>query len=167
MAEYGEFILEIDAFTPQTLSMKRLQEYMGDLVNLFANESSVHFRRVEEGSAKPVVFVDPPAVMRVERRLLGIKTGGGSARAMKAFRDLNNKLGEDGAVAKLYSKQGEILYFPGRELETSPEIGPIREPGTLEVEVIGVAGRDETIQIYLREGERIHTTPAFAYNDGY
>jgi hypothetical protein len=157
MPEHGEYVFEIDVFTPLTLSMKRLHEYVGDLVNLFANEESVHFLRVEEGSASPTMFVDPSAVVRVERRLLAVKTGGASIRASRAFNALNNKLGEDNAVARLYSRQGDLLYFPGRELGTSPEIGPIRESGTLEGEVIGVAGRDETIQIYLREGERIHT----------
>jgi hypothetical protein len=157
VAEHGEYIFEIDVFTPLTLSMKRLNEYIGDLINLFANEDSVHFLRVEEGSASPTMFVDAPAVVRVERRILAVKTGGASVRAKRAFDGLNNKLAEDNAVARLYSRQGDLLYFPGRELGTSPEIGPIREPGTLEGEVIGVAGRDETIQIYLREGERIHT----------
>jgi hypothetical protein len=157
MAEIGEYIFKIDAFTPLTFPMKRLQEYIGDLVNLFANEGNVHFLRVDEGSAAPTILVDQPAILRVERRLLAVKTGSGSARAMRAFQTLNTKLGEDNAVASLYSDQGQLLYFPGRELGTSPQIGPIREPGTLEGEVIGIAGRDETIQIYLREGERIHT----------
>jgi hypothetical protein len=157
MAEHGEYIFEIDAFTPLTLPMKRLRDYMGDLVDLFGNEENVHFLRVEEGSAAPAMYVDPAAVVRVERRLLAVKTGSASVRATRAYRDLNTKLGEDNAIAKLYSRQGELLYFPGRELEASPQIGPIREAGSIEGEVIGVAGRDETIQIYLREGEKIHT----------
>jgi hypothetical protein len=76
---------------------------------------------------------------------------------MRAFAALNDKLAEDNGTANLLSSQGNILHFPGREVNTSPIIGPIREPGTIEGEVIGVGGRDETIQIYLREGERIHT----------
>lgn len=158
MAEHGEYRFEIDAFTPTTISMKRLYEYIGDLINLFGNEENVHFLRVDEGSAAPIVFVDPPpAIVRVERRLLAVKTQSASVRATKAFQALNNKLGEDNAIARLYSKQGELLYFPGRELSTSPEIGPVREPGSLEGEIIGIAGRDESVQIYLREGQRMLT----------
>jgi hypothetical protein len=158
MAERGEYKFEIDAFTPLTISMKRLHEYIGDLINLFGNEEHVHFLRVEEGSAAPIMFVDPPpAIVRVERRLLAVKTHSASVRATRAFQALNNKLGEDNAVARLYSKQDELLYFPGRELSTSPEIGPIKEHGTLEGEIIGIAGRDQTVQVYLRERERIHT----------
>jgi hypothetical protein len=157
MAEHGEYKFAIDVFTPLTISMKRLNEYVADLVNLFGNEESVHFLRVEESSAAPIVFVDTPAIIRVEKRILAVRTLSASVRATRAFRELNNKLGEDNAVARLTSREGELLYFPGRELTTSPEIGPIREPGSLEGEIIGVAGRDETVQIYLREGERIHT----------
>jgi hypothetical protein len=155
--EHGEYTFKIDVFTPLTLPMKRLHEYIGDLINLFGNEDQVHFLRVEEGSASPVVYVDPPAVVRVERRLLAVKTGNASHRAMRGYVGLNDKLVEDNGVANLHSQQGKILHFPGRERGAFPEIGPIREPGTLEGEVIGVAGRDETIQIYLREGERFHT----------
>lgn len=157
MAEHGVYIFEIDVFTPLTLPMKRLHEYIGDLINLFGNEDQVHFLRVEEGSASPTVYVDPAAVVRVERRLLAVKTGGATRRAMGGFAALNDKLLEDNGTADLRSRQGNILHFPGKEQGASPEIGPVREPGTLEGEVIGVAGRDETIQIYLREGEKMHT----------
>jgi hypothetical protein len=157
MAENGEYLFEIDVFTPLTLPMKRLNDYIADLVNLFGNEDSVHFLRVEEGSASPAVLVEPTAIVRVEKRLLAVKTGSASGRAMNAYRSLNDKLADDGAVARLYSRQGDLLIFPGRELAASPEIGPITEVGSIEGEVIGVAGRDETIQIYLREGEKILT----------
>ena len=157
MAEHGEYIFEIDVFTPLTLPMKRLHEYIGDLINLFGNEDQVHFLRVEEGSASPVFYVEPPAVVRVDRRLLAVKTGSASRRAMVSFSALNDKLLEDNGTATLRSRQNKLLHFPGREQGASPEIGPVREPGTIEGEVIGVAGRDETIQIYLREGEKMHT----------
>lgn len=157
MAENGEYLFEIDVFTPFTLPMKRLNDYIGDLVDLFGNEDSVHFMRVEPGSAAPAVVVDAPAIIRVEKRLLAVKTGSASGRAMTAYRNLNDKLADDGAIARLYSRQGDLLIFLGRQLAASPEIGPITEAGSIEGEVIGVAGRDETIQIYLREGEKILT----------
>lgn len=157
MAKLGEYKFEIDTFTPLTLPMKRLHEYVGDLVNLFGNEANVHFLRVDKGSACPVVLVDGPAIVKVERRLLAVKTGDASRRAMAAFASLNDKLLEDNATANVTSSQGKLLYFPGKEREASPEIGPIFEPGSIEGEVIGVAGRDETVQIYLREGERMYT----------
>jgi hypothetical protein len=76
---------------------------------------------------------------------------------MAGFTGLNDKLLEDNGIGNLCSHEAKLLYFPGREQGASPEIGPVKEPGTIEGEVIGVAGRDETIQIYLREGERMHT----------
>jgi hypothetical protein len=157
MAKLGEYTFQIDVFTPLTLPMKRLHEYIGDLINLFGNEGHVHFLRVDEGSASPVIYVDPTAVVPVERRLLAVRTGSGSIRATRSFAAINDKLLEDNATGNLHSRQGQLLYFPGREQGASPEIGPITEPGTLEGEVFGVAGRDETIQIYLRQGEKIHT----------
>src|SRR3989304_9190927 len=112
MAEHGEYIFEIDVFTPLTLPMKRLHEYIGDLINLFGNEDQVRFLRVEEGSASPVFYVEPPAVVRVDRRLLAVKTGSASRRAMVSFSALNDKLLEDNGTATLRSRQNKLLHFP-------------------------------------------------------
>jgi len=156
MAELGEYKFAIDAFTPLTISMKRLQQYLADLVNLFGNEEHVHFLRVEEGSAAPAMFVDRNAVNKVEKRLEAVRNLTASASAMDAYVAINDKLAEDNAVAELIAYHGRVLRFPGREQTASPEIGPIIESGTLEGEVFIVGGRDATISVYLRDGDRVY-----------
>jgi len=160
MSEAGEYRFKIDAFTPLTLPMKRLHEYMADLIDLFGNESSVHFMRVEEGSAVPAIYVEDVAVRKVERRFLAVRAGSAPNRAMRAYALLNDKLADDNAVAELLLQERSVIQFPGREREVSPEIGPLSESGTLEGEIIQIGGRDETISVYLRDGERIHICTA-------
>jgi hypothetical protein len=155
MPEIGEYKFVIDAFTPLTLPMKRLSEYLSDLIDLFAHESHVHFLRVDEGSAAPAMYVDRSAVVRVEHRLLAVANNNASARAMQAYANLNEKLAEDNAVGEISGRGGRILFFPGRERLVSPEIGPIVEIGVVEGEIIQIGGRDETISVYVRDGESI------------
>src|SRR5437870_424459 len=131
MPERGEYQFDIDAFTPLSLPMKRLYEYMADLIDLFAHEDHVHFLRVDEGSAKPSVMVDSHVVAKVERRLMAVAAASASARAMAAYTSLNDKLFDDDAVAELTGPNGKILHFPGRERVFSPEIGPLVETGVL------------------------------------
>jgi hypothetical protein len=126
------------------------------LIDLFGNDDFVHFLRVEEGTAAPTCYVEPRVAPRVEHRLTLVKSGGADERAQNAFTFLNDRLFDDNAVADLTDHQGAVLHFPGRESVREPEIGPITEIGVLEGEVFQIGGKDETIQIYLRDGERTH-----------
>jgi hypothetical protein len=155
MPEIGEYKFAIDAFTPLTLPMKRLYDYLADLIDLFAYESNVHFLRVDEGSAAPSIYVDQSVIHRVETRLYAVASSTASGRAMEAFAALNEKLAEDNAVAELTGRTGRILYFPGRERVISPEVGPIVEIGVVEGEIIQIGGRDDSISVYVRDGEQI------------
>ena len=56
--KHREYRFEIDAFTPATVPMARLAEYVSDLATMFGNNSYVHLARIEEGSTAPVVLVD-------------------------------------------------------------------------------------------------------------
>ena len=53
-----EYVLRIDAFTPDTMPMARLAEYLGALARLLGHAEHTHFVRLEEGSAKLVHRVD-------------------------------------------------------------------------------------------------------------
>jgi hypothetical protein len=156
MADRGEYKFHIDAFNPLTLPMARLKDYLIGLIDLFGNDDFVHFLRVEEGTAAPTCFVEPRVVGKVEHRLVLVKSGGADERAQNAFTFLNDRLFDDNAVADLTDHQGVVLHFPGREAVREPEIGPITETGVLEGEVFQIGGKDESIQIYLRDGERTH-----------
>lgn len=155
MAEAGEFRFEIDGFTPTTLSMRRLQDYIPHLVEIFGNQDDVHLLRVEDGSATPCIFAKQRVLTRVERRLLAIKTGHGSRKSYRAMDSINELLVEDDTSAVLKSPHfGIVIEFPGNKQSKEPIFGPISETGDLQGELFQVGGRDQTISIYLRsEGE--------------
>ena len=160
MAKTHEYPFVIDVFSPLTLPMARLAEYLGDLSELFSYKSCVHFIGVDKGSANLLQVVDASVVGRVDRRLLMIETRSAKGALRKAFDDLNEKLYEDNAVGQLIAPSGRVVKFPGRERDLDKTAGPITEAATVDGEVIQIGGRDETISVYLRDRDKTHIRTA-------
>ena len=70
-----KFTFRIDSFTPETLPMARLAEYMAHLAALYGSEERVHFDKLKKGSAILQVIVDEPAIPKVFQRLQSVKSG--------------------------------------------------------------------------------------------
>lgn len=60
---------KIDTFTPETLPMERLAQYMLQFAKLLGEPDRVHFVDVGSGSAVLRARVEDAALPRVERRL--------------------------------------------------------------------------------------------------
>jgi hypothetical protein len=156
MSEQGEFKFEIEDLTPTTLSMRRLQDYLPHLVEIFGSEDDVHLLRVDEGSATPCIYAKPRVVQRVQRRLVRIKSGSGSRKSYRAMDCLNELLAEDHTSAVLHSPYfGIKIEFPGSKQAKDPVVGPIAEATELQGELIQIGGRDESISLYLRHEDEI------------
>ncbi len=64
-----EYRFKIDAFSPTTIPMSRLAEYVSDLAKMFGNNNSVHLLKIEEGSTVPLVMVEWEAEPKVRDRM--------------------------------------------------------------------------------------------------
>lgn len=155
MATGEEFRFRIDAYTPETIPMERLAEYLADLAVLFGESKAVHFVRLDEGSVVPVVKVEREAVPKVRERVQRVAWGAGTSEAQRAYSNINKRLREDNAVGAVQEPAGaEIIRFPGREQE-GEEFIAVRQQGTLDGEVIRVGGRGEVIPVTLQSERRI------------
>ena len=56
--------LYIDVFTPATISMSRLAEYMRDFAEMLGHHEHVHFERLKSGSLSLATRVDPVVALR-------------------------------------------------------------------------------------------------------
>ena len=118
MSSGQEFTFKIDAFTPGTLPMARLAEYMADLAVMLGEPTSVHFSRIEEGSATLVSTVDLTAVPKVRERFKNIRVGNGPEDAMQAFQKMNVRLRDDNCSGILAEADAaEVILFPGKEMK--------------------------------------------------
>lgn len=104
-----------DSYTPETLPMERLAEYMAALAKLLGEPTGVHFDDVRSGSAVLVAKVDVPAQPKVRERVHKLRTGDATQDVVKAFHDLDELLRRDNATGELTSDDGGVIVpFPGR-----------------------------------------------------
>lgn len=157
MSKGKERRFKIDVFTPETLPMERLAEYMLEFAKLLGEPERVHFVDVEHGSAVLRALVENVAVPKVERRLSEASRSQGDPVALKALRDLDLMLAHDNAVGQLLDDTGaEIIAFPGRNRPKPLEYGPFREDGVLEGVVIKVGGEGASVPVWLRDNETVY-----------
>lgn len=155
MNSSGKLVFRIDSFTPETLPMARLAEYLVELARLYGNESAVHFDKVKRGSALLQVNIDEPAVPLVVRRLKLVPTSEGDNQAKKAFQAIDKLLRVDNAVGTITAgTKSKILEFPGRRA-AEDLVFVVSQPTTIDGVVIKIGGKDETIPVTLRDQEGV------------
>ena len=153
----NEYCFKIDVFTPETLPMARLAEYMADYAALLGEKPSVHHSRMEKSSAVQVCIVDEPAIPKVRERLVSVRDGMPSD-AMKAYKKLDERLAQDNATGEISGgefKGANVIKFPGRNRPKPIDYGVVKELSELDGVVHAVGGRDNTVPILLigLEGE--------------
>ncbi|NBC31423.1 MAG: hypothetical protein GVY13_01980 [Alphaproteobacteria bacterium] len=150
-----EYSFHIDAFTPATIPMARLAEYMADLAALFSEPASVHFARLEEGSTVLVQRIEVAAFPRVHARLQAIQRGEATADAVRAFASLDRRLAQDNAIALLRGENNtEAIRFPGRERPKPLHYGSFRQHGSLDGILVRIGGKDESVHATLKDGDQ-------------
>ena len=152
-----EYRFVIDAFTPETMPMARLAEYMADLAELLGEKSEVHFVRVDSGSVAIVQSIEVEAIPKVRERLAMAHRGDASTKVMNAFSSLNARLSIDNGTGKIESPDGAvILRFPGVLLAQDESFGVISQPGSLDGVVIRVGGKRDDAPVTLQDGENFY-----------
>jgi hypothetical protein len=167
----SEYRFKIDAYTPDTMPMLRLAEYMRELSDILGEPSAVHFERLEPGSTVIVHRIEREAVPKVRERVSNVRRGEGPREALRAYKAINRLLREDNAVGFVQDKQSKavIIRFPGRE-EAEEKFASVRQHGSIDGMVIRVGGADDTVPVWLEaEGKQIthcYTTRAIAKQIG-
>jgi len=156
MAGSSEYRLKIDVYTPATIPMARLAEYMQEFAVLLGEAKSVHFVRLEEGSLNVVSAVEREAAPKVENRVLNAKRDEGPREPREAIRAINRKLREDNGIGELLTNTGaQIIRFPGREETELVSFGAFNEQGSLDGVVIVIGGRSDPVPVHIESLESV------------
>lgn len=156
MSKYKRIKLEIGGFTPLTLPMARLAEYIKGLAALLGTENNVHFERVANGSASLVSLVSEPEYPAVQARITAAEAENGLPEANRAYREIRTLLRQDMVPAKFVDDTGrKIVSFPKPEI-VSPQFGPVTQEGALEGVLIKIGGRDETVPAHLQDAQKFY-----------
>jgi hypothetical protein len=141
-----ELHFSIDGTTPHTFPMARLADYLRELAVLLGNEDSVHFLRVDDGSANCAIEIDTQIESSVSERAKQAQNGLGPKEAVKAFKAIRFYLDEDDTSASIEWEKGEVLIeFPRKSQGTEETFGPFWEDGSLDGMLIKIGGMDETV----------------------
>lgn len=151
----AEYTFKIDIFTPDTLPMARLAEYLTALAALVGHQDSTHFVAIEEGSAKLVHKVDASDAPKVERRLADVSRGVGARDALRAFHKLDELLSNDNAVGELLQGDAIVIPFPGRTKPKPLTFPAFRQAGSIDGEVVRVGGQDASAHVILKDGNTV------------
>lgn len=154
----NEYTLRIDAFTPATLPMARMAEYLAAFADLVGYEHSTHFDRIEEGSARLVSRVDDTEAPKVAARLAEIAAGNPASNAAKAFKKIDELLAADNAVGELINPLGSVIIpFPGRTRPRVLTFPAFRQDGSVDGVIVNIGGRDTTAHVILEDGKLTYT----------
>lgn len=162
----AEATFRIDGYTPATLPLERLAEYLAQIAIMLGEPKSVHFVKLKKGSVVPVLNVDRAAVPKVRARAASVRIGIAPTDAMRAYNTINKYLHEDNSIGtfKLVEKNStsaEIIRFPGREAETENPI-IVKQDSSIDGELIKVGGYGKYVPIILK-GEDVAFTNCYAH----
>lgn len=154
----NEYTFRIDVFTPDTLPMARLAEYLAALADLIGHKESTHFARIEKGSARLVSRIEEQDAPKVQRRLEAVTSATPPQGTAKAFKSLDDMLAEDNAVGEVIGPAGAvILPFPGRMRPKALTFPAFRQDGSIDGQIVNIGGRDKTAHVTLQDGGMTYT----------
>ena len=157
MIEETEILsFKIDTWTPETIPMARLADYMRLVANLYGEQAAVHFRKMKKGSAVLESIVEREAFPKVLSRLQHAKSVvPHTDEISKAFDAIDDMLRRDNAIGSISRPRGgKIIEFPGRR-EPQPEVITITQPTIVDGTVVRIGGVDETIPLVLQDSEGV------------
>lgn len=161
-----EFV--IDAYTPETLPMARLAEYLTDLSALLGEKDLVHFIEVGEGSARLRHAIDEVAIPKVRARVASARIADADSEERRAFESIDQKLRSDNTSGELREAEAadksKLLYFPGKNRRVDQVYGPFNQQGHLQGVVIQVGGRQKYSNVNIQDGETTYYCEASREN---
>jgi hypothetical protein len=145
-----EYRLKIEAYTPDTMPMERLAEYLAELALMLGERTFVHFVRLEPGSTSVIHRIQREAVPKVKARTASVRRGIGPRDSVRAYRRINRMLRQDNgsAVWKEERTEAEIIVFPGKN-DAEELVTGISQRGTLDGVVVRVGGLQKVVPIML------------------
>jgi hypothetical protein len=151
----NEYRFKIEAYTPDTMPMARLAEYMAELAILLGEKDAVHFVRLEASSTVLVHKIEDEAIPKIEQRVSLARDGQGDPAAVAAIHAINRKLKQDSGTGVLYHGEAEIIRFPGKEAAEPISFGSFTQPGSLDGMLIRLGGTGERVPVSVQSEGRV------------
>jgi hypothetical protein len=148
-----DYEFKIGAYSPKTIPLARLAEYMVLLAELLGEKDRVHFAGLGKGSCILKVAVQSEARIRARRRVNAARSAEPDSPLRKTVAKLNGMLREDNAEGSLKAGDTKVLEFPGVREHTPQQIGPFNKATEIEGVLLRVGGQDASAHALVQDGE--------------
>lgn len=150
MDDFEELEFVIPAYTPDTMPLDRLLQYLQQIGEVVGAPHDMHLVRIDLSSTKPVFRMPTPMAIEARENASSVQRGEGTARQRAAYQCIRQMVRTDGGgPASLTDRRGVILDFP-----PTPEVGPIvgiRQATSFDGAVLRVGGTGEYTPILMQD----------------
>lgn len=157
MADYEELSFVIPGYTPETIPLARLIEYLEQMATVLGDPDSLHLVAIKESSVAPVFHAPKAVALEARDRASRIQRGDGTKRQVDAYNRLRRMIRRDsygsGRSAVLSSGTKVVLEIPAAPDDLGVLSG-IRQATTVDGQLIrvGGAGEDASLQVQDLQG---------------
>lgn len=146
-----KYRFKIEAYSPETMPLGRLAEYLTDLAVLFGEEKSVHLIEIEEGSTSVVMLVEREAEPKIRANLAAVERKEAPPERMKAAASIDERLRKDNGKGEVIDPVNDnLIMFPGYERPEPLIYGPFTQPGVVVGIPRAVGGDNDPVPVHLR-----------------
>jgi hypothetical protein len=150
----NDLVFIIDGLTPETLPLDRAAKYLEAFAEMVGNDNGVHLVAIEKGSCQLKAFVEDKALSRIRDRVRSITDGTAPKASLKARMDADEMLAVDNTSGRIQLGGEDLIEFIGLSKNSQIEYGPITRPSSITGKIWSIGGKDETVNVYLRDDDR-------------
>lgn len=148
------YTFHIGAYSPKTIPLARLAEYMAQVAILMGEPNSVHFHCLKKGSTQVLTRVQREAAPKVRDNVNQAQwPDGGRKEARAAFNHMNEMLRADNAEGKLQRDGAVVLMFPGRSIVRPQKMGPFNQPIEKDGVLVRIGGKDASAHATIEDSD--------------
>lgn len=151
MTQDDFYTFHINAYSPETIPLARLAEYMAALAEVYGEKQSVHFQGLSKGSTRIISRVQREAAPKVRENVVRARAPLSHSGPSPAFKRLDDMLRSDNADGSLYRGDATVLTFPGGRAVRPPKMGPFTQPIEMDGVLVRVGGKDQTAHAIIED----------------
>lgn len=161
MADFEDLSFVIPGYTPETIPLGRLIEYLQQMTLILGDPESLHLIAIDEGSVAPKLRAPKAVALEAKDRARRVGRGDGTRKQNDAFNRVRRMLRRDAPnmdkPALLRSDRRVLLEIPAAPEDVGVLVG-IRQASTIDGQLIRVGGAGEDASIQLQDVQgKIHS----------
>ena len=158
MADFEELSFVIPGYTPETIPLTRLIEYLQQMAVVLGDPQNLHLIAINEGSVAPVLHAPKATALEARDRVGRVQRGDGTRKQVDAYNRIRRMVRRDardaGKPALVRSQNKVLLEIPPAPDDTGVLSG-IRQATSIDGHLIrvGGAGDDAALQVQDLQGK--------------